>query len=84
MALDNLELIRVKGQLVPLLVPELRRMRAGGAADPVGTMKTKYQTLNPTGKMQLMADLGFGLVESAISLDPGDFNACVDVAALQL
>ena len=93
MALTADELVRAKAALVPLMVPVLRRIRAlgGTTIDPVAQMKSRYQNLAGGGggagmpvKVTLMADLGFGNDINAITLDPGDFNACVDTAALQL
>jgi hypothetical protein len=31
-----------------------------------------------------MVEMGFGADVSAVTLDPGDFNECVNMAALQL
>lgn len=88
MALTSDELLLAKVALVPLMVPVLRQYRAQNVSDPVAQMKTNYQTLSGTalpGKARLMKDLfGTGADISACTLDPGDFNACVDVAALQL
>jgi hypothetical protein len=83
-ALTADELIAVKQKLVPILVGAMRRNRAGGVSDVVADTKARYQTSTPVGKQQLMVEMGFGADVSAVTLDPGDFNECVNMAALQL
>lgn len=86
-ALTAPDLLAAKGALVPLMVPVLRMYRAQGIADPVATMKSRYQDNTQAGAgtvyQFLMRDLGFG-VTNAVTLDPGDFNECVNMAALRL
>ena len=85
-ALDLGELLRTKQVLAPMIVPVLRRMRAQGVADPVATVKSQYQDNSGivSVKARLIGEIVGVVSLTAITIDPGDFNVCVDLAALQL
>jgi len=74
--LDQFELLRMKQLLVPLLVPWLRELRAGGN-DARVTAKARWDSPARVGLL-----VRFGLTEGGVT--PDEFNQAVDVAALQL
>ena len=76
MALDQYELLRIKQVLVPVLVPWLRELRAGGN-DARVTAKARFDSPARVG-----LNVRFGLTEAGIT--PDEFNQAVDCAMLAL
>src|SRR5207253_2842345 len=79
MALDSDGLLALKQRLVPLIVPLIRESRAQGNTDPISDVKAAFDTA--TRKVALQARLGLLLGNTLSSIQPDEWNACVDVAA---
>jgi hypothetical protein len=73
------DLIAVKQVLVPQLVPLLRESRSQGL-DARVDLKAMFDDLTQGRRVALLTRLGM----VGTTLSPGDWNACVDVAMLQL
>jgi hypothetical protein len=81
-ALDQFELLRIKIRLVPQVVVLLRESRAAGNADPRADVKAAFD--DATRKVALCTRLGLIVGNTLTTLEPGEWNAIVDTAALQM
>ena len=82
MARDALELLRIKVLIAPLIVPYLRRLRANGDTDPRATAKAGFDTNDALAKTRFLAEISSTL--TGTDLTPSEWNACCDLAYLQM